>query len=353
MRAAWFPQTKDLAGNPYWQLLQSGLERQGVEFETTHNSYWLAGRWLWQHKQRVDVLHFHFIQPHYAGPKGRVSFKRLLKFAAYLLLARWLGYRIVWTMHDLLPSWPMPPRWLERLGRYLMAWLAHDVVVHCNEARRLLAGNFGRNRRVWVLPHPSYAAVYPNNIPCQPARARLNIEADRFVVTFLGGIRPNKGIEKLIAAFRQLAHPNAVLVIAGKPWPPQDYVTEIAALAAADPRILLKAEDVPDDELQLYINAANVLAFPFEHVLTSGSVILAMSFGRPVIAPCMGCLPELINTDAGITYNPNDPAGLVNALQQAAELDLAQMGAVAQRVNAVSWPDLARETVKIYQAGRG
>lgn len=351
MRVAWFPKAADLAGNPYWPRLQAELEALGVEFETSHNSYWTARRWLLDHRRSVDVLHFHFIQPQYMGAGERASLRRLLKFSSDLLLARLLGYRIVWTMHDLMPTWPKEPAWVERLARYAIAWLAHDVIVHCQEARRLLRRHFRRWWRVWVLPHPSYADAYPNCVSQTAARAELGIPLQSFVVGFIGGVRPNKGLEDLIAAFEQVKSPDAVLLIAGRPWPPQSYVDQVRRLAQADPRIVLRADDISDDDLQLYLNAADVLAFPFKQVLTSGSAILAMSFGRPVIAPRLGCLPELVGEDAGFLYEPGDVSGLASAIEQAARADLGNMGAsAARRATAASWRGLALGTLEVYSA---
>jgi glycosyltransferase involved in cell wall biosynthesis len=349
MRVAWFPQAADLAGNPYWPRLQAELEALGVEFETSHASTWTARRWLLEHRRTVDVLHFHFIQPQYIGPGERASLRRLGKFASDLLLARLLGYRIVWTVHDLMPTWPKEPAWVERLARYVIAWLAYDVIVHCQEARRLLRQAFGRARRVHVLPLPSYADVHPNAITQAEARARLDIPQDGRVIGFIGGIRPNKGLEDLIAAFSLANATDALLLIAGRPWPPQSYVEEVRQLAQAHPRILLYAQEIADDEMQVYINAADVLAFPFRQVLTSSSVNLAMAFGRPVIAPRLGCLPELVGADAGFIYEAGDVAGLAAAIKQAAQADLSVMGTAAtRRAKAATWHDLAVGTLKAY-----
>lgn len=349
MRVAWFPQTKNLTGNPYWELLQHNLESLGVQFETSHNGCWMARRWLWSHRKQVKVLHFHFIQPQYVGSDGRVLFYRLRKFAEYLILARLLGYRVVWTMHDLMPTWPIEPRWMERVARYVIAWLANDIITHCEEARRLLAKQFRRSRNVWTFPHPSYVDAYPNVTSRLEARKRLGIEPHCFVVTFLGGIRPNKGIEQLIAAFIQVSNPEARLIIAGRPWPPENYIEEICDLAGLDSRIHLKVAAIPDENLQLYINTADVLAFPFQQILTSGSVILAMSFGRPVIVPRLGCLPELVGHDAGLVYEPLANNGLLNTLRQAMSTDLSAMGrAAAKRVNGTTWRDLAEQIARVY-----
>jgi len=351
LRVAWFPKAEDLQANPYWTRLQAELEALGVAFETSHNGHWLAGRWLWENRRRVDVLHFHFMEPQYAGVGDTVSARRVLKFAAYLALARLLGYRIVWTMHELSPTWPMRPAWLERLGRGLLAWAAHVVIVHCHEAKRLLARKLGRWWRVCVLPVPTYAEFYPQNLSRVEARAALEIAPDCFVIGFVGGIRPNKGLEDLVAVFGQLDDPNSRLLIAGKPWPPEDYVAVLQQLAATDTRIRFHAEEVPDQDLQLYLTATDVVVFPFKHVLTSSSVALAMSFGRPVVVPRLGCLPELVGADAGILYEPGDIASLAAALRQARESDLEAMGrAAARRANAFSWRDLAEATLKVYQA---
>lgn len=350
MRVAWFPKTADLASNPYWPRLQDELESLGVEFETSHNNEWMQRRWLLEKRGNVKVLHFHFIQPlYYTGPELRASPRRLYKFTIDLILARLLGYRIVWTVHDLLPTWPIEPRWVERLARYVIALLAHDVIVHCEEARRLVRHSFRRSRRVWVLPLPSYADAHPNEISQTQARTHLGIPQDRFVLGFVGGIRPNKGLEDLIAAFRRVKLANAVLLLAGRPWPPQAYVNEVRRLSEEDPNIILRVEDISDEDMQIYLNAVDVMAFPFKQVLTSSSTLLAMSFGRAVIVPRLGCLPEMVQPDAGFVYAPNDVDDLAAAIEKAIAADLSAIGTTAAwRAGAHTWRDLAFGTLGVY-----
>jgi beta-1,4-mannosyltransferase len=353
VRVAWYPRSVDLKGNPYWERLQEALEEYGIEFETSHDSYWMARRWLLAHRPDVDVLHFHFIQPQYGGSDERASLRRVLKFASDLILARLLGYRIVWTVHDLMPTWPKEPQWVERLARYTIAHLAHDVIVHCQEARLLVQRTFRRSRRVWVLPLPSYADAHPNDVSQPQARARLGIPAEFFVIGYIGGIRPNKGLEDLIAAFQSTDIDASCLLIAGRPWPPETYLDQIRKVVGSDPRIVLRIQSIRDEELQLFLNAADVFAFPFRQVLTSSSVILALSFGRPVIVPQMGCLPELVGSDAGIVYTPGNVKDLASAIEKARQMDLSAMGiAGAARANTSTWHDLANGTARIYRSTR-
>ena len=350
MRVAWFPKASELSGNPYWVRLQEALEAEEVKFETSQSSFWLTRRWLLNHRRDVDVLHFHFIQPQYIGGDDRVSVRRMFKFLSDLILARLLGYHLVWTLHDLMPTWPKEPQWLERLARVAMAWLAQDVIVHCREAQRLLALNFRRSWGVTVLPLPSYLDEYPNDISPTEARSRLQIMPDRFVFAFIGGIRPNKGLEELIKAFSTIDDPRALLLIAGKTWPPDDYIELLRNLASGDRRILFRAEEITDDEMQDYLKAADIFVFPFKRVLTSSSVVLALSFGRPVIVPHIGCPPDLVSNDAGIVYDPDNSFALTHAMQKALSSDLVAMGEhAARKVNAYTWADMAKDSIKVYE----
>ena len=86
----------------------------------------------------------------------------------------------------------------------------------------------------------------------------------------------------------------------------------------------------PNEELQLLFNAADVGVFPFADVLTSGSVITALSFGIPVIVPDIGCLPEVALPQAGIVYDHDDADGLRRAMLEIQEAGHPRLEASCQ-----------------------
>lgn len=346
MQVAWFPKTIDLMGNPYWMLLQQALEGQGVGFVQSHNSYWMQRSWLWRHRKTVQVLHFHFIQPQYAG-NNQASWVRLSKFTSDLALARVLGYRIVWTLHDQMPTWALLPTEVEWAGRWLMTKMSHGIMTHCQMAADWLAQTFGRRQGVTVMAHPAYRLGEP--IPTVEAKQRLGLDPSCFWFGFVGGIRPNKGIEDLIEAFGKAALPHSCLFIAGKPWMPASYVDQIRALAQQYPQISLRIEPLSDDLFNLFLGAADLLVFPFKQVLTSGSTTLALSMGKPVIVPRLGCLPETVGERAGIFYTSGDIDSLTCALQNGFQADLAQMGQAAyEQAQRTTWEQLAEATWQLY-----
>ena len=107
---------------------------------------------------------------------------------------------------------------------------------------------------------------------------------DAFVFLTLGQIRPYKGIDELITAFRGVPGAHLRLIVAGHPHN-DAYAASLASLAGDDARIRLQLHYVPDEDIQYYLRAADFCVLPYRRGTTSGAAILCFSFGKPVIAP--------------------------------------------------------------------
>ena len=94
--------------------------------------------------------------------------------------------------------------------------------------------------------------------------------------------------------------------------------------------VSLHLRRIPDADIQIFMRASDFLVLPFRKVLTSGSAILGLSFGLPVIAPRSGLLPTLL-TDGheGFLYDPEDAQGLSGALCRALNLPSTQRSQMA------------------------
>lgn len=352
MRVRWFPLPEDY-GNPYWSGLSTCLETLGVEFDRSPLHNGLGRRWLHENRGQLRAIHLHLVQPFYAYEGTRARLPWVLRFARNLALARVLGYETVLTMHDLRPTWPLRPLWVDYLGYWVAANLTTRVIVHYSSGRSLLARRYGRRRNVYAMPHPSYSGLYPNWISRSEARSRLGYASHETLFLFFGNIHPNKGVEGLVTTFRQISGDRLRLLITGKTSLGAEQLERIRERVAGDLRVRLMPEHVPDDEVQVYLNAADVVALPFKEVLTSGSAHLAMSFARPVVAPAMGSLPDSIAPGSGVLYDPADPQGLRRALLRCTKLDLEAMGKRAyEHVERFTFHDLARETLRVYSSHR-
>ena len=142
-----------------------------------------------------------------------------------------------------------------------------------------------------VIPHGHYRRAYGVALPSEEARRRLDLTGDTRVALFFGDLRPYKGLETLLTAWQKLSPRGAVLLIVGQPHD-VEYTAKLRQMAEGLPGVRIVDRFIPPDEVPLYFSAADAVVLPFRAVQTSGSVILAMSYGRPVIAPRLGDVPE-------------------------------------------------------------
>jgi glycosyltransferase involved in cell wall biosynthesis len=343
------------AWNPYLRMLAAALTQQGLE--TTVVSHWprrtpILG--AWQAHGRPDVVHLHWVHDFLGGSKGTPSRRNVAWFDWQLRLLKARGVRIVWTVHNLKGHEAGTDSRDGDAHRRLIE-RADAIVLHCAMARDALIEMYqpsaAARERLHVLPHGGYTQHYDVDADAAAARAALRLPAGGTVFAFVGAIRGYKNVGELLDAFSGLPDlsPDARLLICGKPLPKR-LGRELQELAAADPRIILRLDRIPEDELSGILRAADVAVLPFRNILTSGSAILAMSHGRPVIAPAMGCLPQTLPADASILYDPEAPGALRKAIAAAATSDLRAMGERARAyADTLDWDPIAAATARLYR----
>ncbi len=326
--------------NPYVGLLAAGLEEVGVScaFEDTLSPAVVA-RWL----GKADVFHLHWAEALYRSWSSWRSARKLVALLVGLILARRAGIGLIYTAHNVRRH--EDEGTLDRVADAAIYRLVDAVHVHDDEARRLLIARH-RPRRVVVVAHGSYIGAYPNECSRETARERLGL-AGEFVFLALGQIRPYKGLDDLIAAFGGLEGDALRLVIAGHPHDAA-YGEHLRRLAEVDRRIRLDLRFVPPDHLQYYMNAADVCVMPYRSGTTSGAAILALSFGRPVIAPAIPPFLALLSGGSGLLYTPGVDH-LREALAAARQMDLAQASTSAWALaRSLDWRPIARQHLDVY-----
>jgi beta-1,4-mannosyltransferase len=264
-------------GNAFTTVFAEGLESAGAVTIDVADPRDIA--------EPLDVLHIHWAEQVFWHREKRLDrLKRTLSTLAAIARVRRKGTRVVWMVHNLRPHevqgirkllWPML--------RYRLPQLIHGFMTLAPSTVAVVRGAYGG--RFATMPaaaayHPSYAPApdLPDRAAC---RAALGISGGT-VFGLLGRIRPYKGAERLIAAFRAHPDPDARLLIAGKPLNP-DYAETLRALAGDDARILLRFDDLDDRTFAMATLASDVIVLPYGQYLHSGALIYALSHGRPVL----------------------------------------------------------------------
>ena len=176
---------------------------------------------------------------------------------------------------------------------------------NAGEIARVSAG-----ARVEIVPHPSEPrAVIPDRAA---ARARLGVPIDAPVFLFSGLLRPYKGWDILLDAFRAVRKefPEAILVFAGEPW---GKARDLPVRAPAGVRLELRYQ--PEEERAEWFAACDAVVCPYRHATGSGIAADAFAFSRPVIGTAVaGLLGVVEDGRSGLLVPPADAGALASAM---------------------------------------
>lgn len=332
------------AKNPYTWLLCSHLTTLGVRIRDFTPARALRGGY--------DVLHVHWPEKALNAESllGRVA--GAVAALAMLDAARLHGARVVWTAHN---AWPHESRH-PKLEEWFWSAVVRrvDTVIHPSVAgRQAVEARYPQlaRRPHAVVPMGHFRGAYADTVSREDARAAFGISDGARVVAFLGLVRPYKNVPHLVRTVRALprAAGEVVLLVGGAPHTAA-LADEVREAAGGDPRVRLALEHIPDDDIQRYLRAADLVVLPFRDITNSGSALLALSFDRPVLLPARGAMAELqalAGADWVCTYDEDlTPDVLARALDQA-----VRRSSGGPNLDALEWPEIARRTLAAYRAG--
>jgi glycosyltransferase involved in cell wall biosynthesis len=245
---------------------------------------------------------------------------------------------LVLTAHDVLPREGGARR---RAAQRRLYDRFDAVVVHSEHGRRRLTHELGVDeRRVHVIPHGAFAHLA--ELPAGPPP----FATDKRVVLFFGLLRPYKGLDVLLEAWRGID--DAELWIAGMPR------MDVAALRADAPsNVRFVARFVGDDELPAYFARADLVVLPYREIEQSGVLFTALAFGKPLLVSDVGGFAELAERGAAHAVAPGDAGALHDALTGllANPAALAALGerALAAGRGEYGWDTIAARTLALYQ----
>lgn len=236
----------------------------------------------------------------------------------------------------------------ERAAR-LVASHVDALIAHTDQGARELVERFGADpERVHVIPHGAFDYLTRQEDE-QPLPAEL-AAVDGPVILCFGVLRPYKGLDVLLEAFRELE--GAELWIVGRPWMSTDALKRIAREARGTVRFVERF--VADPELPAYLRRADLVVLPYRRVDQSGVLYTALAFGKPMVLSDIGGFSELARTHAAARLvPPEDPAALREALAELlADADAREALAVraaAAAAGPYSWDEVGRRTLALYE----
>jgi glycosyltransferase involved in cell wall biosynthesis len=285
--------------------------------------------------EKPDVIH---IQHEYFL-YGKPLFSALLPIL--LILLRIIRKPIVITMHSVIPRKCLNSSFFEKYGSgkkleaikricvFLMTFLigvsVTKTIVHLESARRTLIDDYEfRSAKVFVIPHG--VDILERKFDQHHAKLELNLEGKR-ILLFFGFVRPEKGVKYSIEAMPDILRkfPDAVLMIVGASHPylgsgKRSYLDEMKELVhelKLEKSVLFVSKFVPDQELPVYLIAADVIVLPYTEsdiLGASGALAGLKSFEKPIIATRIRrFIGDINDRENGILIPPSDSTSLATA----------------------------------------
>ena len=376
-------------GAPHYEAgLISGLAERGIALDVIggddlvnapalnhpqirfHNFYKTsqAGIPTWQKLVRLLKVYFKLLAHapfsgarliHIQWPYKLVFFDRTVLNLYY----KALGKKIVFTAHNIdAAARDHRQSWANRASLRFNYQIVDHIIVHTERMKAELTRDFGvAGSKISVIPHGIMSAVPETNLSRTDARQRLGIGGEDRVILAFGLITPYKGLEYLVEAVGRLHRENKkfTLVIAGRVKECADYWKQIQSLIeqnALSKQVITQLRHIPDEEVEIYFKAADVLAMPYRNIFQSGVIFLAYRFGLPVVATDVGSLKEVVTADqSGFIARADDAADLAGAIDRffASDLFLDQQNQRQQlrdRASArYSWSGIGSQTQRVYE----
>jgi glycosyltransferase involved in cell wall biosynthesis len=150
------------------------------------------------------------------------------------------------------------------------------------------------------------------------ARQRLGVAEDRQLVTFVGNLVPEKGVDVLIDAMGALegaGTENLELALVGAGGMAEALRQRAGALGIG-PRVRFCGRR-PHEEIADWITAADLFCLPSLREGCPNVVLEALASGRPVVASRVGGVPELIREETGVLVPARDAPALAEGIRTA------------------------------------
>lgn len=279
---------------------------------------------------KFDVVHFHA-----EGP------------CAMLWLPKLFGKKCIATIHGLdhqRAKWGKFASTYIMLGEKCAAKFADEIIVLSEGVRQYFQDQYHRETR--FIPN---GVNRPTLRDAQMIKERYGLEKDEYIL-FLGRLVPEKGIQYLIQAFRQV-HTNKKLVIAGGSSDTDEFANELKELASGDERIIFTGFVQGQLLDELYSNAY-FYTLPSDLEGMPLSLLEAMSYGNCCLVSDIEECASVVE-DRAVTFRKSDMADLKNKLQMLCDNTKLICDYKEQAADFIfskyDWDIVTEKTIELYQ----
>lgn len=331
--------------NQYLQLYYGALAHHDVVLGPLLE---INDRFLMNNRGRVQVLHVQWGPEQFWRSRGTRWYHRLrgvLGLRSFFKLARSMGIRIVWTLHDI--EHHEGSSLIDRLGYRVLTKYADLCICHDDfTAEQFVQRLGGRAEQTVVMPHGNYDGVFPAPAPRTQTLERLGLDPTRKTLVCQGFVRHYKRFDLAMDALGELRD-DYQLIIAGHPID-ASYGDELRRRGEGLPRCRMLLKKLTDQELADLVNASDCVLLPYDKITGSGALLTVATLGRGVVASDLPYFRGLLQLEpnAGVLFESGNVHALADAIRRFFEESPASRGQAARRIaDRFAWDEVVQPVV--------
>ena len=204
-----------------------------------------------------------------------------------------------------------------------------------------------------IIAHPIYDSIF-KNISIKDARRQLKISEDSFICLTFGAIRSTKELMLVFRGFHKSKTKNKKLFLVGSKMDFGGLLVNRFRLFCLKhllaPNHILINRFVSEDEISLYVSAADCLIIPRMNSLNSGNLYLGFTYKKTVIAPNNGVIGEIASKSNNLLFDPLVPETLGHAIDKAFERKTNPHLAQNNNLESKTSADVAQLYMNLYKS---
>ena len=279
---------------------------------------------------RYDIVHFHA-----EGP------------ALMCWLPKLFGKKVIVTVHGLdwqRAKWGRLARWYIMHGEKCAVKYADGIIVLSRSVQEYFRETY--RRETVFIPN---GVTRPISRPTDLITKQFGLQKDSYIL-FLGRLVPEKGLEYLVKAFREV-RTDKKLVIAGGTSDTEGFAKGLERLAAADSRILFTGFVQGKALEELYSNAY-VYVLPSDLEGMPLSLLEAMSYGNCCLVSDISECTE-VTEDHAVNFRKGNVEDLRDRLQELCDDRMLVEGYKEKAADFIcgkyDWDQIVTRTIALYQ----
>lgn len=265
-----------------------------------------------------------------------------------------MGRRIVCTAHNPFPHEEKS----SSLCKYSRLYHQADrIITLANFTKEeIVSRSAVSEKKISVIPHGDFDYVFSRYDTNDDLAKKVKCKSQgRPIVSFIGIIRPYKGLKYFLQAFTLIKEkvPDCFFLVAGSMLlGDRDDLGKLLKTSCEPEDLWSDIRYLPTSDMKAYLSVTDILVQPYISASQSGNTVMAYKAGVPVISTSVGGLAEMtIDGQTGYVIAPKDPLAIANAVAKFFQQDnLAKMSNAARVVatEQYSWQNIAAQTIEIY-----